>query len=193
MRRQPLSRLGAILAAVVLLLAAALPALAHEEIEVGPYILEVGWVDEPPLIGVKNAVFVSIAKQDGGDPVEGVSTLEVTVSTGDKDLQLELRPLGEDRAGQYAADFIPTRRGVYAVKLSGTIEDTDVNVSVEIEEVAEATGLQFPEALPDALALNRAVEEATAAAGNAQTLAVVGIVAGAIGALLGVIGLVRRK
>jgi len=35
---------------------AALPAVAHEDVDVRPYALEVGWVDEPPLAGVKNAV-----------------------------------------------------------------------------------------------------------------------------------------
>ena len=177
----------------ILLLALPLVALAHEEVVVGPYTLEIGWVDEPPLVGVKNAVFISIVKTDSGEPVEDVNTLEVTVSTGGKDLKLELHPAGEDQPGQYAADFIPTRRGIYTVKLSGKIEDTGVNRNVDIEEVGDAASIQFPESLPDPLAANRAIEEAKAVASNAQTLAVVGIVVGAIGLALGVFGLLRRK
>ncbi len=167
--------------------------LAHEGINVGPYVLEVGWLDEPPLVGVKNGVFLGILNEETGEPVEGLNTLEVTVSTGGKDLKLNLRPLGEDTPGQYAADFIPTRRGVYAVKLTGQIEETDIDVTQEIEEVVEAASIQFPEALPDPLTANRAIEDAQAAASSAQTLAIIGTVVGAIGVVLAVIALGRRR
>ena len=176
-----------------ILLIAALPALAHEEVQVGPYTLEIGWLDEPPLVGIKNAVFLSIVNEETGEPVEGISALKVAISAGNRERDLLMRPLSEDTPGQFAGDFIPTRRGVYAVKLTGKIEDTDVDVTQEIEEVEEAASIQFPEPLPDALAANRAVEEAKAAASNAQTLAIVGIVVGAIGMLLGAFGLLRRK
>jgi hypothetical protein len=182
--------------AVVTLLAlliAALPALAHEEIEVGPYLLEVGWLDEPPLVGIKNAVFLSIVNQETEEPVEDIGALQVEISAGGVSRALTMRPLGEETPGQFAGDFIPTRRGVYEVKLTGKIEETDVDVSQEIEEVEDAASIQFPEPLPDPLAANRAVEEAKAAASNAQTLAVVGIVVGAIGLALSVFGLLRRK
>ena len=191
MRHQTLRRACA--AALLLLLAAPFVALAHEELIVGPYTLEIGWVDEPPLVGVKNAVFISIVKTDGEEPVEAVSTLEVTVSTGGKDRTLELHPMGEDQPGHYAADFIPTRRGTYTVKLSGKIEDTGVNASVDIEEVEDATGLQFPEALPDAQSMNEAVSRAEAAATSANTTAVVGVALGALGVLLGGFAVLRGR
>ena len=191
MRPQMLWR--AIAVAVLLLLAVPFVALAHEEITAGPYTLEVGWVDEPPLVGVKNAVFISIVKTDSGEPVEGVSTLEVTVSTGGKDLTLELHPAGEDQPGQYAADFIPTRRGVYTVKMSGKIEDTDVNANVDIEEVGDATGLQFPEALPDAQTMNQAISRAEAAANSANTTALIGVILGGLGVLLGGFAVLRGR
>ncbi len=167
-------------------------ALAHEEIKVGPYVLEVGWLDEPALVGVKNGVFLSIINEETGEPIEGVNTLEITVTVGGKDLKLSLRPLGEDSPGQYAADFIPTRRGVYTVQLTGKIEETDVDVEQEIEEVQDASSLQFPEPLPDPLTANRAVEEAKAVASSAQTLAVIGIAIGAVGLALAAISLRRR-
>lgn len=119
-------------------------ALAHEGITAGPYTLKVGWVEEPPIVGLKNAVFISVATTSDGEPVEGVSTLIVTVSLGGQEKKLELRPLGEDTPGQYAADFIPTRRGTYTIQLSGKIESTEVNTSVDIEETIDAATLQFP-------------------------------------------------
>jgi len=180
----------------VLLLAAlsvtTLPVLAHEDVDVGPYALEVGWVDEPPLAGVKNAVFLSVVEKESGQPVEDISNLQVAISAGGLERELTMRPLGEDTPGQFAGDFIPTRRGVYTVKLTGKIEETDVNVSQDIEEAEEAASIQFPEALPDALAMNRDIEEAQATASTAQTLAVIGIVIGAVGLALGLWGLRRR-
>lgn len=191
MRLQMLRR--AFAAALLLLLAAPFVALAHESVTVGPYTVEIGWVDEPPLVGMKNAVFISIVKTDGGTPVEGVSTLEVTVSTGGKDRQLELHPLAEDQPGNYAADFIPTRRGTYTVKLGGKIEDTPVDVSADIEEVVDAAGLQFPEALPDAQAVNQAASQAQAAANSANTTALIGVALGALGVLLGGFAVLRSR
>jgi len=183
MRSQRILSVAVVALMMGVLLIAALPALAHEEVQVGPYTLEIGWLDEPPLVGIKNAVFLSIVNEETGEPVEGISALKVAISAGNRERELLMRPLGEDTPGQFAGDFIPTRRGVYEVKLTGKIEDTDVDVTREIEEVEDAASIQFPEPLPDALAANRAVEEAKAAASNAQTLAIVGIVVGAIGVL----------
>ena len=181
----------ATLLALLLAFATFFIALAHTSIEVGPYTVEVGWVDEPPLVGSKNAVFISIATKANGKPVEGVSTLEVTISTGGKVRKLDVRPLSEDQAGQYAADFIPTRRGVYTVKLSGKIESTDVNNNVDIEEAVDAGGLQFPEPLPDVQTVNQAVSRVEAAANSAGTSAAIGIIIGVVGVLLGGFALIR--
>lgn len=180
------------LVALAVLLLAALPALAHEDVTVGPYALEVGWVDEPALAGVKNAVFLSVIKTDSKEPVEDISALRVAISAGGRTKELAMRPLGEDTPGQFAGDFIPTRRGVYTVRLTGKIEQTDVDVTQDIEEAEDAASIQFPEALPDALAMSRAVDEAQATASSAQTLAVIGIGVGVVGIVLGLLGLRRR-
>jgi hypothetical protein len=181
------------MAAALIVLAAPLVALAHEKVTVGPYTVEVGWVDEPPLVGVKNAVAINITNTDSSEPIEGVNTLEVSVSTGGKTLKLDLLPLSEDLPGQYAATFIPTRRGVYTVKLSGKIEDTAVDVSQDIEEVAEAAALQFPEPLVDTQALTQTASRAEAAANSANTTALIGVGVGALGLLVGLFSLIRSR
>ena len=81
---------------------------------------------------------------------------------------------------------------MYTVKLSGKIEETDVDASVDIEEVADSASPQFPEPLPDLQAASRTAEQAQAAASTAQTLAMIGIVIGAVGLALGLWGLRRR-
>ena len=44
---------------------------AHTTIQVGPYEIEVGWLDEPPVVGILNAITIDI--REPGD-VEGLST-----------------------------------------------------------------------------------------------------------------------
>ena len=188
MRAKILSR--TMIAAVLLALAAPFVALAHTSINIGPYTLEVGWVDEPPIVGLKNAVFISITNKDTNQPVEGVSTLEVTISTGGKDRQLEVRPLSEDHPGQYAADFIPTRRGTYTVKLSGKIETTDVNTSADIEEVADASSLEFPEAQVDP---QKSIDDLRNEISTTRTFAVAGAALGTIGLVLAGVALGRKR
>jgi len=183
----------ALIVAGLLTLAVTTVASAHTSIKVGPYTVEVGWVDEPPVVGAKNAVFISITNDETGKPVEGVGTLDVTVSMGGKERKLEMHPLGENSPGQYAADFIPTRRGTYTVMLGGKIENTDVNTSTDIEEVVEAANLQFPEVLPDAQAMNQAVNQAAAAVNTANTTALIALAVGVVGVLLGGFALLRSR
>ena len=183
----------ALIAAGLLALAVTTVAVAHTTLKVGPYTVEVGWVDEPPVVGAKNAVFINITHNDTGKPVEGVSTLDVTVSTGGKDRKLSLRPLSEDQPGQYAADFIPTRRGIYTVLLSGKIENTSVVTSTDIEEVVDAGSLQFPEPLPDAQTVSQTISQAQNAVSTANTTALVALVVGVIGVLLGGLALLRSR
>ncbi len=183
----------ALIAGGLLAIAVASVALAHTALKIGPYTVEVGWVDEPPIVGEKNAVFISITNDDTSKPVEGVSALNVTVSTGGKERPLELRPLSEDQPGQYAADFIPTRRGTYTVKLSGQIEKTDVMTSTDIEEVVPASDLQFPESVPDTQTISQSVDQAQSAVRTANTTALIALVVGIIGVLLGGLALLRGR
>ncbi len=183
----------AVIAAGLLAIVVSAAALAHTTIEVGPYELEVGWVDEPPIVGMKNAVFISITNKATSQPVEGVSTLEVTISTGGKDRKLDVRPLSEDKPGQYAADFIPTRRGTYTVKLSGKIETTDVNTSVDIEEVGPADSLSFPDSLASSSDLQTSIDNLRGDVNTARAFAVAGAALGAIGLVLAGISLGRKR
>ncbi len=43
---------------------------AHTTVEVAPYEIEVGWQDEPPVVGLLNAITIHV--REPGD-VEGVS------------------------------------------------------------------------------------------------------------------------
>ena len=121
-------------------------ALAHENVTVGDYELEIGWVDEPAIVGQQNAILVNVFNTSTGEaqPVEDISSLTVTVSYGGQEKELTLQPQGEDTPGQFMAPILPTVPGKYTVILGGKLGDTDVNAEVQPEEVAAADILQFP-------------------------------------------------
>lgn len=136
----------ACLLALTALLTSYQTALAHEHITIGDYELEIGWVEEPPIVGQQNAILVVVSDMSSGEaqPVEDVSSLVVTVSYGGQSKELTLQPLGEDTPGQFMAPIVATVPGQYTVALGGTLGDTAVDAEVEPEEVQSADTLQFP-------------------------------------------------
>ena len=119
---------------------------AHESITIGDYEFEIGWVEEPAIVGQQNAILVIVSDTSSGEaqPVEDVSSLEVTVSYGGQSKVLTLQPLGEDTPGQYMAPIIPTVPGQLTIILGGQLGDTTMEGEVNPEEVASADILQFP-------------------------------------------------
>ena len=124
-------------------------ALAHESITVGDYTLEIGWVNEPPVVGQQNAIVVNVSTTKDHQPVEDVSELTVTVSYGGQNKTLTLQPLGEDTPGQFVAPILPTIPGQYTIDLGGKLGTTDMKADVQPEEVQAADVLQFPSVAAD--------------------------------------------
>lgn len=131
------------LTALILLLLNFQFAFAHESITIGDYALEIGWLSEPPIVGGQNAIVVNVSTK-GGEPVEDVSALTVTISYGGQNKTLTLQPRGEDTPGQFVAPILPTVPGEYTIILSGTLGDTPAQAETHVEEVQPADTLQFP-------------------------------------------------
>ena len=166
---------------------------AHEEVESGSYVLEVGWSSEPVIVGQPNSLELFVAKKDTPDEgLPDITTLQFTVEYGGVKHRYDIVP-AEEEPGAYTASFIPTREGQYTFHLTGKINDEDVDVSVEPEEVVAAGELAFPEAPPDTKALEAKLATAQAQTQTAQTLALVGVVLGVIGTGLGVYGIMKKK
>jgi hypothetical protein len=159
-------------------------AFAHETITVGDYEIEIGWANEPPVVGQQNAIVVNVSDTSSGEaqPVEDVSSLTVTVSYGGQSKELTLQPLGEDTPGQFVAPILPTVPGQYTVTLGGTLGDTAVDAQVEPEEVAPADTLQFPSAAPQ-----------SANVGMMNWLIYLSLLVGLIALVLGVMALRKAR
>ncbi len=176
------------------LLLVPLTASAHTEVESGSYKLEIGWVNEPVIIGERNSLELFVAPKD--KPEEGVAdlegTLKFTVEYGSASQSYDLQPL-EGEPGHYIAPFIPTREGQYTFHITGAINNETVDIQVQPEEVIAAGKLAFPEAQPSAADLTAQLVAAKSQTGTAQTIAIVGVVLGLIGTGLGAYGLTKKK
>ena len=120
---------------------------AHTTIEVGPYEIEVGWQDEPPVVGILNAITIDI--REPGD-VEGVSmgvnnafkNLQASVVSGGASKVLDVNT--DPRPGHYYAKIIPTKTGSLEIKLQGEINGIEINDVIPIEDVESTSVLDFP-------------------------------------------------
>ena len=195
-------------------------AYAHTTIEVGPYEIEAGWQDEPPVVGILNAITIDI--REPGD-VEGLSmgitnafrNLDATVISGGASKVLDINT--DPRPGHYYAKIIPTKTGSLEVKLEGKINGIEINEVIVIEDVESTSILDFPAtsgsssgqevtALKNAVtsiqkdvsSIKSQVGGIDTSSGNfdaetAYNFGVFGISLGAAGVILAIIAMVKRK
>jgi hypothetical protein len=195
---------------------------AHEERDIGPITMAVGFGTEPgAYAGLPNSVQVILSK--GEKPVLDLGDhLQVTVEFGgDTSEPMTLEPLFEigefGTPGDYRAFFVPSQPGRYTFHFTGSVEGTTIDQSftsgpktfAEVQDLSSAT---FPpvsaptttdlatrvdqEAARSKAAVAAARDAAASAdddASSATTLGIVGIVVGAIGVILGGIGFAMRR
>jgi hypothetical protein len=180
----------AVFLAVIGLTQSTSTALAHTRVEVGPYALVVGWLQEPPIVGERNALTIEITEDE--QPVTGAeATLDVEVLYARRAWRVNMNPT--ETPGLYTAVLFPTVRGTYTTRIFGTLPNADVDVQVDPEEVLPASNLHFPEPLPDTIALQEQVDQLQADLQTARLWAFLGVGVGGLGILLGLVGLLRRK
>jgi hypothetical protein len=218
MRRRLLAAMVAAALAALLIPLLAGPAAAHEEKTVGKYHFVVGFGDEPAYAGEKNSVQLLLA--DAKDkPVTDLSdTLKVEVTSGSAEpLQLTVEPFFEvgefGTPGDYRAWFIPTAPGSYSFHFTGTIKGQRIDQTFKsgpqtFSDIEDPGQVQYPAKQPTtgqlatrvdreagrvdaALAAER--DQARDDAASARTLAVIGLVVGALGLLVAIAALVLRR
>jgi hypothetical protein len=207
---------GGLAAAFVLALSS--PVLAHEERSVGAYHFVVGWGDEPAYAGSKNSVQLILATE-AGKPVTNLGdSLKVEVIFGEQQTELPFEPAfdveeGFGTPGDYRAWIIPTAPGTYTFHLFGAIGKQKVDERftsgpTTFDDIADPAQVEFPTKVPTgtelAGRLDREIPRVNAGiasarsqaddrADTARTLAIVGIVIGAMGLLLAVVSLIGSR
>jgi len=191
-------------------------AYAHTTIEVGPYEIDVGWQDEPPVVGILNAITIEI--REPGD-VEGVSmgitnafkNLQASVVSGGASKVLDIN--SDPRPGHYYAKIIPTKIGSLELKLEGEINGVKINDVIPIEDVESTSVLDFPATSGSSSGQEVALKNAVTSLqkdisliksqgsvtgtdtddGTTYNFAVFGLSLGAAGVILAIIAMVKRK
>ncbi|HSH01166.1 MAG TPA: hypothetical protein VLL52_01520 [Anaerolineae bacterium] len=159
-------------------------AWAHSRVEVGEYVIVIGWENEPVIVGERNALVLEVlAGETAVADLEG--SLELEVVYAGRSFLGTLSPI-PGQPGYYQMPIYPTVRGQYEVQVRGMIAETDVEVTMQPEEVLSARALQFPEAQPEARDIERAVEALEAEVQGQLRLAY-GL--GGAGLLVGLLGL----
>jgi hypothetical protein len=210
---------GTLAALLIPLLAS--PAAAHEAKTVGKYHFVVGFGDEPAYAGEKNSVQLILADAKDKPVTDLTDTLKVEVTTGSAEpLQLTMEPFFEvgefGTPGDYRAFFIPTAPGSYRFHFTGTIKGQKIDQTFTsgpktFSDIEDPAQVQYPtkqpttgqlatradrEAARTNAALTAAQDQARDDAASARTLAVIGLVVGALGLLVGIAALVmvmRRR
>ena len=119
------------------------PAQAHKEVEYGDVRLEVGWVNEPPLVDQINGVFLQATRVSNDQPINNaLAQMDISVKKGAQTKSLNFQP--QEEAGVYAAEILPTQHGQYIVVLNGTIAGQAVGGQVEIEDAEDTVRIEFP-------------------------------------------------
>ncbi len=176
-----------VLVALIALLAAG-TAFAHERVVSGNYAFVLGWLDEPPIVGLKNAAVLEVTTAKDNKPVEDASSLTAQIVYGGQSKDLMLRPL-EGQPGVFAGDFIPTQRGTYTLKVGGTINGQAIDASADIEEVEAPDSFMFPAPQAD---LQKSIAALQSELGTTRAFAVAGAALGAIGLVLAGVALRKR-
>lgn len=176
-------------ALLLLILGGAQTALAHERVELGPYVVIVGWENEPVIVGERNAVTVEVSRD--GQPITGLEgTLTLELLYAGRAYRGNMHPAGQP--GHYRAEVFPTVRGQYTVHLQGQIEDLAVDERVDPEEVLPARVLQFPEPQAEVRDLQQRLDDVESRLQTAYAIALAGLIVGLLGMAVAIVGWRRR-
>jgi hypothetical protein len=204
-----------VMAVVVLMLIPGVAA-AHQEKDVGPYSIAVGFGTEPDAYaGLPNSVQMLLSKN--GEPVVDLGdSLKVTIEFGDQSSDpMTFEPafeVGEfGTPGDYRAYFVPSQAGNYTFHITGSIDGTKVDESftsspTTFSSIQELSGATFPrvqaptnadlasrmqqESDRTSTALADATTAGTQAAARAKDAASSAKTMGIVGIVVGVIGLI---
>jgi hypothetical protein len=124
-------------------------AYAHITKKFGNIQVEVGWSNEPPLVGELNNVIVQVNqtgdKNSQTPVINALASMDIVVKYGGVTKPLDFVP-SEETEGLYNGQMIPTRVGSYSLVLNGTIQDQKIiNAEIPLDLVESKQKLNFPD------------------------------------------------
>jgi hypothetical protein len=121
---------------------------AHITKNFGNIQVEVGWGNEPPLVGLLNNVIVQVNQTSGKNTqtpiINALASMDIAVKYGGVTKPLDFVP-SEDTEGLYNGQMIPTRPGTYSLVLNGTIQNQKINAETPLDLVESTQKLNFPD------------------------------------------------
>lgn len=128
-------------------------AYAHITKQFGNITLEVGWSDEPALVGELNNAIVQVNQTSGGKNnnnstaiVNALADMNIVVKYGGATKPLDFVP-SEVTEGLYNGKMIPTRVGSYSLVMNGTIQGQKINnTEIPLDLVEGKEKISFPDA-----------------------------------------------
>jgi len=182
--------------------------LTHEHINISnsDFEIVVGWIIEPPTVGVYNGVLIEINKFSNGgttiNPVTNVqNNLSVVISKGGISTQAQSLTPSDETPGSYYVPIIPTQEGVYIAHISGNLGTVTVDETVQLDEVQPASAIALPitqdssvSALSDQISsLNMQISSLNSELGLATILIVISLIAAVIALVLGYLNFRNSK
>lgn len=191
------------------------PASAHTIMTVENIEVDVGWKEEPPVVGLLNAITIKVSEIVSEGVRSGITNafkdMTATAKFGGAEKQLDIN--SDPRPGHYFSKILPTRTGTITVELSGEVEGIPINLEIPIEDVESQAALAFPttgsSSNQDVAALKNAMSSMqkdliaiksktgnsqlnTEDGGTAYDFAVFGLSLGAAGVILAVISMSKK-
>lgn len=125
----------------------AVQSFAHKTVSVDKYDIEAGWGVEPPIVGLRNSVVISVLERGEIEgQFSGVShalrAIDVEIFSGGESKILAFN--ADPRPGHYYSQIIPTKTGTYLVELKGDLRGTPIDIKIPIEDVEYTAALDFP-------------------------------------------------
>jgi hypothetical protein len=111
-------------------------------------ILEVGWSNEPALVGDLNNAIIQVNQTSGKSNqtpvINALANMNILVKYGGVTKTLDFVPSAETN-GLYNGQMIPTRVGSYSLVMNGTIQNKKISVEIPLDLVESKQKLNFPD------------------------------------------------
>src|SRR5919197_4286382 len=145
-------------------------AYAHITKKFGNLLIEVGWSNEPSLVGELNNVIVQVnqtsSKNSQTPVINALGNMDIAVKYGGVTKPLDFAP-SEQTEGLYNGQMIPTRVGSYSIVLNGTIQNQKIiNAEIPLDLVESKQKLNFPDSGSSTGGTDTITTASTAAASN---------------------------